>query len=386
MEFEQESYPTLFNNNYEFDPITIVITIRKHPKIKNYCENLSRKNTILILSSIYPEDEFENEVEELDKSQLDKSTLSDELAYVLSRHLDVQKDELIIDWCRETLNKIKDKKIKDIRPLDSLKDYKPVIIEPFNLSREDAMKLDKYNLKYRDRLGEFCCDHLCINGSYLDALESNKELNRYSLLKVIQRKVRIKKLIKEMDKFLRYNTFETEKKMLFELCSKFNLNIKIHTWDSKYSKEKLMREDNDGWFMTQKKNTINFEVGKYGNHFFPYYFIDINQDILKDPFKLIAFFQFADFYGFERFQTPSDNQKLSTMKLVINLIKLGFLTKHDIGKNNKILRYDGSKYFHENGEIKSSIVLRTGQAAIEIGLFETAVLTYKQSETETKID
>ena len=62
-----------------------------------------------------------------------------------------------------------------------------------------------------------------------------------------------------------------------------------------------MREDNDGWFMPQKENTINFEVGKYANHFFHYYFIIASPDILKDPFKLVAFFQFDDFFAFEQF-------------------------------------------------------------------------------------
>ena len=136
-----------------------------------------------------------------------------------------------------------------------------------------------------------------------------------------------------------------------------------------------MREDNDGWFMPQKKNTINFEVGKYANHFFPYYFIDVKPDILKDPFKLVAFFQFGDFYAFEHFLPYERNDKFSTMKLVVELIKLGFLTKHDVGKNKKILRYEGSKFFHENGEIKSSVSMRVGQAAIEIGLFKFPPLT-----------
>ena len=124
-------------------------------------------------------------------------------SYVLARHLDEPKDEMIIEWCKETLNKIKDKKLKDIRPLDSLKDYKPIYIEPFNITREDAIKLDKYKVSKRDRLGEYCSDYLCVTGSYIDALKPIEELNWYSLLKVIQEKVRIKKVINKMDKFLR---------------------------------------------------------------------------------------------------------------------------------------------------------------------------------------
>ena len=371
----QISLPDYFDCDYEFDPITIHNVIMKHPQIKTYCENLSRNEMIQLLSSLYPPDEIEGQIKELQKTTTGKREFSMMLNYVLSRHLNEGKDEIIISWCKETLNKIKNGYYKDIRSLDTLKDYEPVYIEDVNVSLEDLLKTKDYKFIPKDRLGEFCYYQLCANGSYINAFRPTREPARYSLLRVIQTKMKIKKVIDEMDKFLRYNTFDTEKKTIYELCKKFNLNLRIHTWDTKNLKEKLMREDNDGWFMPQSEGAVCFEVGKYGNHFFPYYFIDINPEILKDPFKLIAFFQFEEFNGFEKFLTHSDNQKLSTMKLVVNLIKLGILTKHDTGKNSKILRYRPSKYFHENGEIKESVLYRIKQAAIEMGLFDLKPLT-----------
>ena len=206
-----ESASELFDCDYEFDPITFKVTIRKHPKIKDYCDKLSRRNIILLISSVYPHEEFDQEVKKREKSLYVQKELSLILSYALARHVDAQKDEIIIEWCKETLNKIKERKLKDIRPLDSLKDYEPVFIEPFNITREDAIKLDKYKFIKRDRLGEFCSDYLCVTGSYIDALKPIEELNWYSLLKVIQEKVKIKKVIKKMDDFIRHNNFDTEK-------------------------------------------------------------------------------------------------------------------------------------------------------------------------------
>ena len=352
--------------------------IRHHLYLWTYCENLTRTDMINIACSLYPPTEFKKEYQVMDKKYLTKEQFLPIFFYLLTSRYDTEYDVMVVDWCDDTLKKIKEGKLEEtpmeqpveIKPFDDLKEFPEETITPFYVSFEDFKKLDNYRCINKDLLGMFCSFVLGINGYFSDAFKTTEELSQSSLLKVIQKEIRIDKVISEMEDFINYNMFNSEKQMLGELCQKFNLNMRIHIWDTRNLKEVLMREDNDGWLMPQKEDTVNFEIGKYGNQFFPYYFMDIKKNILYDPFRLIAFCQYSAFDGYNHLVTHSESSEVSTLRFVVNLIRLGFLTKHDEGKNKKILKYFQNNFFYPYGDL--CILHNTGklgQAAIELGIF-----------------
>lgn len=79
--------------------------------------------------------------------------------------------------------------------------------------------------------------------------------------------------------------------VLRKVAKKFNLNFKIHVYNSEKQCERLLKDDNDGWLMKVKPSQTKFEIAKVDKNFFKYEFLSFPKEYLNDVNKLYTYFE-----------------------------------------------------------------------------------------------
>ena len=146
-------------------------------------------------------------------------------------------------------------------------------------------------MKYEELGYRLLCYNICPEVDLtLDGI-TDEERKQHSILSVIEKKIKFKHVLKAIQKYIDEHLFgdSNEISVLGEVAKKYNLNFRIHVYNSEKHCEELLRKDNDGWIIKSKPSQTKFEIAKVGNHFFNYEFLNIPREYLNNVNKIYTY-------------------------------------------------------------------------------------------------
>ena len=327
--------------------LSYAATIR--PDLKTFLTELSREEIISILRVIgyhQHDKDIENAIKEMKTCPITYLVMV--LCFQLTQFND-HTDRELINRCKAILESLKQDPTNlanAISLLDDEDDESDFMTDDdyivkvndntFHLSRSDdlGMQLLDYNICPEDDIT-------------LDGI-TDEERKRHSIISVIEDKIKFKHVLRAIQKYIDDKLFNNTNEMsvLGEIAKKFNLNFRIHVYNSEKQCEELLRPDNNGWLIKLKPNQTKFEIGKVDKHFFNYEYLSIPREYLNNVNKLYAYFELTG-DSLKKYDNPTEDVNCSSLELVRALKKLKLI------ENNKAL----GKLVYMNGEISNAIGL-----------------------------
>ena len=322
-----------------------IATIR--PDLKSYLTGLSQNEIISILRIIgyYQHDkDIENAIKEM------KTCPTSYLVMVLCFQLtqfNNHTDRELINRCKAILESLKQDPTNLANAISLLDDED---------DENDFMTDDDYIVKVNDNtlylsraddLGiQLLNYNICPEDDITIPSISDEERKQHSIIKVIEDKIKFKYVLKSIQKYIDEKLFNNNNEMsvLGEIAKKFNLNFRIHVYNSEKHCEELLRNDNDGWLIKWKATQTKFEIAKVDKHFFKYEFLSIPKEYLNNVIKLYAYFELIG-DSIKQSDNPTEEINCSSLEFIRALKNLKLI------ENNKAL----GKLIYKNGEISNVI-------------------------------
>ena len=335
-------------------------SVYEHNELLNYLDTLKREQLIELFKIT-----IKNTLKDFNISKFTNDILIQVIIY--NNTLNNKSDAELIKRCKEALDGLA---------------KEPNSYNNFNIDseNEDECENDLLNSNYyfsqNDILGMFLLNNyniIPLNEVFLDSIEEEK--NKPTIIKVIRKNIKFSHLMKQIEEYVnRLFGMYNDKYILGDIAKRFNLNFRIHTYNSKTKQEELLRKDNEGWIIKKKPSQIKYEVGNIGGHFFTYEYLNIPKDYLNDINKLLAYFMVVGIDGMNNIKDVNNKnktyEKTTSLDLVITLKKLGFIgwyvhpisnnITHDLGTNtkfNKLLMYMNND-ISDHGILKRERILK----------------------------
>ena len=258
----------------------------KYPQLFEYLMNHNKSEIKCIIMFITNFNNPEYEVVDLNpKCKVDnfKSILATFAIDVLTLRMKSSDEKYLIKFCDDMLmlSKISSKVMfNDEFPLSEDEDD------------DNYMNDNEINMLKSDELGyKLLCYNICPEVDItLDGI-TDEERKQHSILSVIEKKIKFKHVLKAIQKYIDEKLFNNtnEISVLGEVAKKYNLNFRIHVYNSEKHCEELLRKDNDGWIIKSKPGQTKFEIAKVGNHFFNYEFLNIPREYLNNVNKIYTY-------------------------------------------------------------------------------------------------
>ena len=261
------------------------------PDLKSYIESLSQDEIISILRVIahhQHDKDIEFTISVMKTAPI--SYLVMVLCFQLTQFND-HTDRELINRCKAILESLK----KD--PIDL---FKAISILDDDDDKSDFMTDDDYIVKVDDKTAHLSrADDLGIQLLYYNICpednvvinDIDEERKQHSIITVIEKKIKFKHVLKAIQKYIDGHLFNNtnEISVLGEVAKKFNLNFRIHVYNSEKQCEELLRPDNNGWLIKLKPNQTKFEIGKVDKHFFNYEYLSIPREYLNNVNKIYTY-------------------------------------------------------------------------------------------------
>ena len=282
---------TAQHNESSLDVSEVSIADIKYPKLYEYLMTLNKPELKFIMMFVLNYNNPEYAVEEVRTSnQLPKSELA-KLTTVLVVHRFNPSEKELIKVCDNILklNKVGSKLLYG----EELSLSEEEDDDEFETEAEFKDRYeDELNIMKSDELGyRLLCYNICPEVDLtLDGI-TDEERKQHSIINVIEKKIKFKHILKAIQKYIDGHLFgdTNEISVLGEVAKKFNLNFRIHVYNSEKHCEELLRPDNNGWLIKLKPNQTKFEIGKVDKHFFNYEYLSIPREYLNNVNKIYTY-------------------------------------------------------------------------------------------------